>query len=165
MKGRKPVPTHLRVIKGNPSRRPLRRPPAPARSSPTPPSHLSASARIAYLEIVGLASSLGTLASSDAIALEGCAGALDDLRTSRAALALELTEVGPDGVLVTLAAAGARTYRSGALYRARPEIAHIADAERRLSSWLSKLGLTPVDRERVTAYPRSDENPFAEFSA
>jgi phage terminase small subunit len=36
------------------------------------------------------------------------------------------------------------------MIRARPEVAMIADADRRIMMWMSKFGLTPADRSRVS---------------
>jgi P27 family predicted phage terminase small subunit len=46
MRGRKPYPTHLKLLKGNPGRRPLNgSEPAPRKMLPDPPAELSADAR------------------------------------------------------------------------------------------------------------------------
>jgi len=47
--------------------------------------------------------------------------------------------------------------------RSRPEIADIADADRRFCMWLSRFGMTPADRSRVSAAMPESGNPFAEL--
>lgn len=41
--------------------------------------------------------------------------------------------------------------REGAVHRMRPEYQIMQDAEKRIQFWLSRFGLTPADRSRVSA--------------
>jgi phage terminase small subunit len=50
------------------------------------------------------------------------------------------------------------------MLRSHPAVAIVADADRRYAMWLSKFGLTPSDRSRVSAaISDTDKNPFAQF--
>jgi phage terminase small subunit len=156
-------PTFLKLVTG--TAQPCRsnpQEPKPARHRPAPAAHLSAPERAAWQEIAAAADGLRVLSEGDALALEAAAGALADLRAARASLALPMVVDGKDGP-VTLAEGGQRSYWAGKMRRQRPEIADIADAERRLGAWLGRFGLTPADRSRVSAAPDGGGNPFADL--
>ena len=53
MPGPPPEHPHLRLLKGNPGKRPARQPPEPARTEqcPEPPEHLTGHAREAWLHL------------------------------------------------------------------------------------------------------------------
>ena len=52
------------------------------------------------------------------------------------------------------------------MVRARPEVAMISDADRRVATWLARFGLTPADRSRVSASQSAADPPWdALFSA
>jgi phage terminase small subunit len=68
-----------------------------------------------------------------------------------------------DGETIQIAAGGERYYWTGGLRRQRPELADISDADRRISSWAAKFGMTPADRSRVSASPEETRNAFADF--
>lgn len=44
------------------------------------------------------------------------------------------------------------------MWRAYPEVAMIADLDRRFAMWLAKVGLTPADRSRVSAVGGEEKN-------
>ncbi len=156
------LPSYLKVVRGTVQKcRMNEAEPAPGRARPSPPPHLSEAEKVAWHEVALLADQLRVLAATDALGLESAAGALSDLRAARASLALPLVLIGDDGTPVIVAKAGERSYGSGPLRRARPEIADIADAERRLGTWLARFGLSPADRSRVSAAPPDIANPFA----
>lgn len=49
MRGRKPTPSHLKLVTGNPGRRPINeREPVPARKLPTPPPELNDDAKVEW---------------------------------------------------------------------------------------------------------------------
>lgn len=41
--------------------------------------------------------------------------------------------------------------KSGMMWRSHPIVAQISDASRRLAMWLTKFGMTPADRSRVSS--------------
>lgn len=80
-RGRKPTPTALRVLTGNPQHRPLDlREPQPDPSPPRCPSFLSREARKHWREIVPELARLGLLSRVDAGALEGLCDAYSQFR-------------------------------------------------------------------------------------
>ena len=146
-------PTHLKIVTGTLRRdRTNANEPTPRRTRPKPPAHLSDFGRAAWTEIAAIADTLGVLTAGDVLALEGLAEAVGDLRAARASLAEALVYEG-----ATVAEGGARFYwtsgAGGPMRRPRPELAAIADADRRVCSWVARFGLSPSDRSKVTAAP------------
>jgi len=162
-------PTALKELKG--TLRPCREngdEPKPERILLDPPKHLSARAKDAWRELAEIADRMGVLTEGDPVALEGMAGALADLRAARAALDGPLEIKSREGHMVTLAEAGELFYWTGGkglpVRRARPELAVIADADRRLLSWCQRFGMSPADRARVSGTEKKDEDdPWAVF--
>ncbi|MGR0187232.1 P27 family phage terminase small subunit [Azospirillum aestuarii] len=168
MAGRPRKPTHLKVVSG--TAQPCRtnpNEPKPKRERPSPPAHLSDKAKVAWGAVSVLLDRMGVLTEADPFALEGLCEAYADLLAARASLARPMTLSNGDDGELTLAEAGERYYwtfgKSGPMRRARPEIADIADADRRFAGWLAKFGLTPADRTRVGGHLPGDEDPLSEF--
>ncbi|MFZ3585212.1 phage terminase small subunit P27 family [Loktanella sp. DJP18] len=66
MRGRKPKPTALKLIEGNPGKRPLNgREPRPPTSLPTCPSHLSAAAKAEWKRLARMLNEIGLLTQID----------------------------------------------------------------------------------------------------
>ena len=155
MAGRRPKPTHLRLVEGNPGKRPLNAmEPKPRREKPSAPAHLSGRAKAAWGTVSVILDRMGLLTEADGLALEGLCEAYADVLEARAALKLPVTLTGEDDV-ITIAEAGKLTYvtvgKGGPMIRNRPEVALLADADRRLKSWLVEFGLTPAARSKVHA--------------
>ena len=172
MAGRPRKPTHLKVVAGTAqASRINHREPKPAAGTPSAPSHLSSGARKAWAQLSAILNDMGVLTLGDPVALEMLCNAYADLLQARASLAKPLVipwdGVDPETRDIVAAFAGERYYwtygKGGPMRRSRPEIADIADAERRVAMWLAKFGLTPADRSRVSAAPTVDKNPFAEL--
>ena len=153
MRGRRPKPTHLKLVAGNPGKRPLNQhEPQPVRVRPPPPPHLNDGAQAAWRTFAAIIDKMGILTEADLPALEDLSETYAELRQARA----------------DLAAAGAITIETvnrsgGAMLRVRPEVKVIADAARRFAMWCARFGLTPADRTRVSAKLDDDRSHFAEF--
>ena len=144
--GRRPKPSHLKLVQGNPGRRRMNEAePKPRRTLPSPPAHLSEAARVAWGRLTVLLDRMGVLTEADAYALERLAELYAEI--------VELSEV--------LAREG-RTYESatqhGTIVRPRPEAAMLADADRRFRAYLVEFGLTPSARSKVRADGASAES-------
>src|SRR5215213_8482527 len=142
--------------------------PKPDRSVPFPPERLSAQAKAAWRELAEIADGMGILTEGDPAALEAMAGALADLRDVRASLDAPMEIKSKDGTMIAMAKAGERYYWTGArgvpVRKVRPEIADIADADRRFLAWCQRFGMSPVDRVRVSVTEKKNEDdPWAVF--
>ena len=66
MRGRKPKPARLKLIDGNPGKRPIRgREPKPPTALPTCPAHLSATAKSEWKRLAGVLNEIGLLTRID----------------------------------------------------------------------------------------------------
>lgn len=157
MKGRKPTPSHLKLVHGNRGKRPLNQAePTPVRERPSAPAHISDMAREVWGQAVLILDEMGVLTRADVFAVEVLCEALADHRaagetvracaaTARSAVAEgKESDFTPDG----------RYYRTinqagGVMWRAHPATALRADADRRVRSWCAEFGLTPSARSRI----------------
>jgi len=153
MTGRPRKPTALKLVIGNRDKRwRNEREPKPPRGRPKPPRHLSSRAREAWEYLSEVLDNMGVLTLADKLALESLCEAVADLRNARDALAAR-GDVTYETVTMT-----------GILHRAYPEVAMVADCDRRVRMWMASFGLTPADRSRVSSAAKTDENdPAARF--
>lgn len=69
-RGRKPTPTHLKLVNGNPGKRaPRKREAAPPLSEPTPPPHLSDEAKVEWGRVMSQLLRCGLMSEIDRAAL------------------------------------------------------------------------------------------------
>lgn len=151
MAGRKPKPTALKLVQGNPGRRPLNTDePKPDPKAPPCPEYLGEPAKAAWARVAPELERLGVLTVIDGMALELLVDAYQEWMDAREQVDLY----------------GA-TYESltqnGTIIRARPEVAIASDAWRRIRAMLAEFGMTPSSRSRVKGQQEQDEDPFAAF--
>lgn len=134
MRGRKPKPTHLKLVAGNPGKRAInRKEPKPRREIPSPPDHLSDRARVAWGSLSTKLDRLGVLTELDDLALERICELVDEI----VALKLDIRRHG-------------RTVKQGpSKGKLRPEVRVLSDACKRLRLWMVEFGLTPSSRARL----------------
>jgi P27 family predicted phage terminase small subunit len=152
VKGRKPIPSAVKRLRGNPGKKPLNRSePQPIGDLPECPSHLAGRAREAWYEFAG--------------GLEGIATRLD-------ATALELLCTAYGGYLDCMAkvAQGGPVWigkaKDGGLPFARisPYMRVAADQWRKVKEMLTEFGMTPSSRTRLHVVPADgDGDGFEEF--
>jgi P27 family predicted phage terminase small subunit len=65
MRGRKPKPARLKLIDGNPGKRPIGREPQPPASQPTCPAHLSPTAKAEWKRLAPMLNQIGVLTQAD----------------------------------------------------------------------------------------------------
>ena len=161
MAGRRPKPTHLKVVSGNPGKRAInKKEPKPARETPSCPAYLSDASKVAWGRLCVLLDRMGVLTEADALALERLCDCYAEI--------LECRE---------LIARDGRTYTSirgigdedspieQVLMKANPAAAMLADADRRFKSYLVEFGLTPAARSKVQVKDDGDKqkDPLQEF--
>jgi P27 family predicted phage terminase small subunit len=150
MRGRKPVPNQLKVVRG--SNRVNYDEPEPPAGKPKRPSWLTGEARTYWARLVRLLDRMHVLTVADGPAL--------------ALLAVTYAEyVAADRALRDAAGLEHPTYvvvgtAGGMLHKTRPEVHIRADAHRRLIQAMAQFGLTPADRSRLKVGTTQSENPF-----
>lgn len=157
MKGRKPQPSHLRLVKGNPGKRPMNAAePVAVRERPSPPAHVSDKAREVWGYVSALLDDMGVLARPDAMALEMLCEAYADQLAARATL----KEFGSSYYET-------RNEAGSIMHRAHPAVAVIADTDRRIKAWLAEFGMTPSSRSRINVPDgqRPEKDPAQAFFA
>lgn len=154
MPGRRPKPTHLKVLAGNPGKRSLT--PTPPEGAvgavltpgtPVMPEHLTSEAAAAWRRLAPELAGRGVLTRADGFALELLCEAYAEYRAARVALALHGTTYTTEGI-------------SGPMVRARPEVAIAADAFRRFARMLAEFGLTPAARGRAHGVKAEEHDPM-----
>lgn len=156
MKGRKTTPTALKLVKGNPGKRPLnKREPKPQRGISDCPDHLEPCARVAWMKLCALLDAMGVLTHADAFALERLCDCYADILACR-----------------ELVARDGRTYQTtgangATLIKANPAVTQLRAADAQFKAYLTEFGLTPAARSKVqAAEPETDKtDPLAEFFA
>lgn len=170
--GRPRKPTTLKLVTG--TEKPCRANPAepqppPAPTGMAPPRHLSPRAVDAWHRLAPMLDAMGVLTVADELALERLCECYAELEEARASLARPVLASGKDGEPVEIAAAGQVTYvthsANGSMVRARPEVAAIAEADRRLKGYLAEFGLTPSTRSRVKAEGGGERDPLDAYFA
>lgn len=147
MKGRKPKPTHLKVLQGNPGRRPLPADEPKLESCfPDPPGHLSEAARKHWNEVGGMLHETGILTALDADALAAyCELHVRWVEANEQIRKYGLVIKGPSGAPVQ-----------------SPYFKISAITFDAMKAMLVEFGMTPSSRARVkSTKPKEVENPFA----
>lgn len=152
MSGPPPKPTHIKLVEGNPGRRPLNdKEPKPPRGIPKCPPHLSERARGLWKKIGPHLDKMGVLTIADGTALE--------LMCEAYAEYWECREV----IIAGGATFTSETLAGGLMERARPQVAMQADAWRRVLSMLAQFGLTPASRSKVKTGDTEKVDPMDAF--
>jgi len=136
LRGRKPVPTHLKLIAGNPGKRKINyNEPTPDSKAPQQPPDMDGDEMAAWLYVTGELEKMGILASSDlGIITAYCTHWGTYTRAKRA-----FQEGGSQDVITTI---------TGSLKKS-PFLQIQETALRNLERTSSELGLTPSSRTRI----------------
>jgi P27 family predicted phage terminase small subunit len=151
MRGRKPIPTQLKILRGNPGKRPLNdNEPAPCRGIPPCPRHLNLEARKEWKRVSRELDAQGLLSVVDRAAFAGYCVAWSRWVDAEQ----KLNESGP--VL--------KSPTSGQLYQ-NPYLAVANRAMVEIRSFAALFGLDPFSRTRlqvlhVPAHTKNDKSRF-----
>jgi P27 family predicted phage terminase small subunit len=151
MPGRRPTPTALKIATGNPGKRATNKREPKADGIPVPPDHLSDGARRAWFALCPLLASMGIIAKADGIAFERLCECYAEVNELQAAL----RDGGRVQVVIT---------KSGDSFeRQRPQVAMLADADRRLKGYLVEFGLSPAARSKVNVAEQEEQSAAADY--
>lgn len=146
MPGRKPKPTALKILQGNPGHHPLRKhEPEPRKGIPAAPIGWDEKANATYAALAAQLNAMGVLTDADGTALELLADALMEYRGAREVVRSKGSTY------------ACRTKNNGMLTRTRPEVRIAESAWKRVSSILTEFGLTPAARTKVAAAVDGDD--------
>lgn len=141
-RGRKPLPTHLKLIKGNPGRRPLNENEAkPELSLPTPPPHLSDEAKVEWGRVVDDLYRLGLVSELDRAALGAYCQAYGRWVQAERALARMAEKDQLTSALMI------KTKDGNAIQN--PLVGTANTAMREMMKCASEFGMTPSARSRI----------------
>lgn len=151
MAGRRPLPTAIKELNGNPGKRPLnKREPKPRKTRPKPPPLIAnnAAALQEWKRIVRLLWPTGVLTAAEAdiltmycVAYRQWVDAIDDLRT--------------EGLIIKSPATGYPMQN--------PLLAVANQAAKTMRALLVELGMTPAARSRIVAATPPDHDEFDAF--
>ena len=135
MAGRRPKPTAIHVLNGNPSKKKLSKTePSPTVGAPACPDWLDARAKSAWAYIVPELMAVGVLTVADGLALQQLCEAYADWKS-----ACEI-----------VAAEGILSSDSDGNIRKHPAVQIKSDADKRVRAWLGEFGLTPAARAKLS---------------
>ncbi len=156
--GRKPKPTALRLITGNPGKRALPKNEAVvALSEPTPPAFLCDDAKVEWGRVVSMLYAAGLMTELDRAALAAYAAAYGRWAQAERAINRMAEEDELNAALVTTTTSG------NAIQNPLVGIANKAKAD--MVRYAVEFGMTPSARSRVTATPEENakENKAASY--
>lgn len=153
--GTKPRPTRLKLITGNPGKRPLNRyEPAARASLPAPPAHLTDDALEEWRRVAAELHRLGLLSEIDRTALAAYAQAYGRwVKAERALSRMAEKDLLTGGLMI-------RTSNGNAIQNPLVGTANAAAAA--MMKYAVELGMTPSARTRIIALPPEEPDP-AEF--
>ena len=151
MAGRNPKPTKLKLLQGNPGRRPLNSSePQPDAGAPVMPDGLSAEAEAEWKKVIPILAKMGVLTVADGATIAGyCQSRADWLRAQ--------SEIEEYGVTVEEPITNRMGDVVGHRRKKNPAVTVASDAKKMMRAFASDLGLSPASRTRVHASP-TDEN-------
>ncbi len=146
--GRPPVPTKLKLLRGNPGKRKLNtKEPQPPAVMPTCPRWLSREAKREWRRVCKELFQLGLLTRVDRAALAGYCEAWGMVR--------EAEEILQDEGLTF-------TTESGYIQQ-RPEVSILHKSLQVMRAFLSDFGMSPAARSKVKAADPAEVDPFEDF--
>jgi len=147
MPGPKPMPTQLKVLRGNPGRRRLNNlEPEPGPSRKKVPSWLPSEAKQYWNDLHPMLERLGVMTEADELALAGLCATYAAWREAYAFLQEHGT------AYKTVSTAG------DVLWKSYPQVQVFSDMGKQLRVWLVEFGLSPSSRSKVKTITRKKDN-------
>ena len=144
MRGRKPKPTALKLIEGNPGKRPINgHEPKPSAARPTCPSHLSPTAKAEWKRLAGELHRIGLLTQADRTALAAYCQAYGKWVEAEKRLADTPTLLKMPSGYIQLS----------------PWVTISNKQMELMAKYMVELGLTPSSRSRMAGLPEGELSP------
>jgi P27 family predicted phage terminase small subunit len=144
MRGRKPKPTALKLIEGNPGKRPINgHEPKPSAARPTCPSHLSPTAKAEWKRLAGGLHRIGLLTQADRTALAAYCQAYGKWVEAEKRLADTPTLLKMPSGYIQLS----------------PWVTISNKQMELMVKYMVELGLTPSSRSRMAGLPEGELSP------
>lgn len=158
MRGRKPKPSHLRLIGGNAAKRPINeREPVPARKLTTPPSELNDDAKVEWGRVSEELYRIGLLTDIDRGGLAAYCQAYGRwMQAERAIAEMGKRDQLTGGLMI-------RTTNGNAVQNPLVGTANKAMAD--MMRYAAEFGMTPSARSRIHAEGQKEEDPAAKYFA
>lgn len=151
--GRKPTPTNIKLITGNPGKRPLpKSEPKPRNRKPKPPEHLNDDASGEWKRVADELSAIGILSGLDRGALAAYCQAYGRWAQAERALAKMTNQA--DGLII-------KTTSGNMIQNPLVGVANKAMSD--MVRYAAEFGMTPSARSRVHAEDDDREDPANEF--
>lgn len=154
MAGRRPKPTSLKLVAGNPGKRAInKKEPKPKRLIPSCPAYLSSESKVAWGRLSVLLDRMGVLTEADTAALERLCDCYSDILICRQSLIT-------DGWTYKTVDAQGNT-----LIKGNPAATQLRAADSQFKAYLIEFGLTPAARSKVHGNPEEETkaDPLKEF--
>lgn len=152
MSGPPRTPTHLRLVRGNPSKRPInKKEPKPPSGVPPTPKHFSKQEKYWFRRMAEELNDIGVITRLDGMALELMIGAYIEWRHHRDVIA----EVGESYQTTTST--------GDIIIRAHPQVAMRDRAFNNICKMMSEFGITPASQAKVSGNTPAEEDPFEAF--
>ena len=158
MRGRKPTPTHLKLVNGNPGKRKLNgNEPSPEISKPMPPEHISDEAKIEWGRVVDELYAVGCLSKIDRAALAAyCQAYARWLQAERAIAEMAKRDMLTGGLMI-------RTTNGNPIQN--PLVGTANKAMQDMVRYATEFGMTPSARSRVNSEGQKQKDPSERFFA
>jgi P27 family predicted phage terminase small subunit len=155
--GRRPTPTHLRLLQGNPQRRPVRDEPQPLQllEAPPPPGFIEAYATEEWLRLAPELHRLGLMTIVDSAPFAAYCVAFARWRTAEEALAVMAAK---DPVMRGLIVKG----KHGTAVE-NPLVYTSRRAAQEMLRFAQEFGFTPAARSRIQAGVSGGQAPVSKF--
>jgi len=154
-KGRKPIPTAIKILAGNPGKRPLNGQEPDFKKSAECPGWLDEYGREEWFLVAAELSRLGMLTQVDRSALAAYCAACSLLRKAQ-------KEIDRHGITTTEIQFDKEGNEIGSIIRKNPAVNIIKDAMATIKSFVSEFGFTPSSRTKVKA-PKVEGDDLDDF--
>lgn len=166
MRGRKPKPTHLKLVTGNPGRRPLNADePHPVSALPTVPEHLSDEAKVEWGRLAHELHELGLMSRLNRAALAGyCQAYADWVEAEGQLRRFGKVIKSPTKTVTRRAKDGSEvTETSGGYPMQSPFLAIRNKALELMHKFAVEFGMTPSSMSRVTTNVEKKDDPAKKY--